>query len=234
MRSARAIVCILALLPTAALADARDDLAGAARAFDEAALRLSDDNAKPTSVHKWMAPIRLSFDNPGAAPNLVELTRRSVKAIAAEAGVVVVDLETRDTTANFIVYFDENGTNGKSGYCFAQSWWKSWALSHGELRVNPTRIRDIDRCATHESLHAFGFNSHPHAADSVLSYTYHGRRTLSPLDVNLIHTLYDARLTPGLKPAPASQLACRILGERMGSSPSDIDAVCRDRKGPPS
>ena len=161
------------------------------------------------------------------------MTRQAVKTIAAEAGIAVVDLAANDTTGTFVVYFDENGLHGRAGDCSAQNWLrKDWAIRRGELRINPTRIRDIDRCATHESMHAFGFNSHPHAALSVLSYVYKAQRTLTVLDRNLIRTLYDARLTPGLKPAPASQRACRILGERMGSSLADIEAVCRDRKGP--
>jgi len=38
------------------------------------------------------------------------------------------------------------------------------------------------------------------AATSVLSYVYK-RSTLTPLDIHLIHTLYDPRMTIGLKPA---------------------------------
>lgn len=94
------------------------------------------------------------------------------------------------------------------------------------------RNRDVDRCAIHEPMHTLGFNSHPHGAQSVLSYVYKAQRTLTPLDRLLIRTLYDGRLAPGTALAPASQLACRILGERMAAPVVDIDAVCRDRKGP--
>ena len=52
----------------AAHGQSRDALADAARAFDEAALRADDDNAKPKPVRKWLAPIRLAFANPSAAP----------------------------------------------------------------------------------------------------------------------------------------------------------------------
>jgi hypothetical protein len=131
------------------------------------------------------------------------------------------------------VYFDENGLRGQSGDCSANGWWdKNRVLYKGELRINPVRIRDIDRCAIHEPMHAFGFFSHPHGAFSVLSYVYKAQRTLTPLDKHLIHTLYDGRLTAGMPPAAASQLACRILGERLGTPVGDIEAVCRDRKGP--
>ena len=230
----RFLICLLLAatpLPAAAQVPSRDVLAGAARAFDESALRLGDDNARPTSIRKWREPIKLAFDNASTHPDLVPITRQAINLIAVEAGVTVIDLPTREG-GNFVVYFDENGVNGKAGYCFANSWWKSWAINRAELRINPTRMRDIDRCTVHEAMHAFGFNSHPHAADSILSYTYHGRRALSPLDLHLIRTLYDPRLTPGMRPAPASQLACRLLGERLGSSAGDIEAVCRDRKGP--
>ncbi len=229
-----AILALAALLSLAtAQGQSRDELAGAARAFDEAALRSGDDNSKPMPVRKWTAPIRLGFANSGAAPTLVDLTRAAVRSNAAEAGVEAVDLPDRESTANFIVYFDENGLRGVAGDCVATAWWnKQRALYKAELRINPTRTRDIDRCAVHESMHAFGFLSHPHAALSVLSYVQKAQRSLSPLDKNLIHTLYDPRMTVGLAPAPASQLACRILGERLGSRAEDIAAVCSERKGP--
>jgi hypothetical protein len=51
------------------------------------------------------------------------------------------------------------------------------------------------------TLHTLGSSSHPHAAASVLSYVYKAQRALTPLDLNLIHTLYDPRMTPGLQPA---------------------------------
>ncbi len=216
-----------------AAAQSREALVDAARAFDESALRAGDDNARPMPVRKWMAPIRLSFANPRAASTLVDPATQGIKTIAAEAGVVVVVVGENDSTANFLVHFDENGLNGKSGYCFGSAWWdKGRVIYRGELRLNPTRIRDFDRCAIHEPLHSFGFLSHPHAALSVLSYVNKAQRTLTPLDSNMIRTLYDQRMIPGMASAPASQLACRILGERMRSSAADIEAVCANRRGP--
>ncbi len=150
----RVLACLLlasGLVPATAVAQSRECLVDAARAFDESALRAGDDNARPMPMRKWRTPVRLTFSNPSAAPNLVDLSRKGVRTIAAQ---------------------------------------------------------------------------------SVLSYVQHGQRSLTPLDQHLIHTLYDPRLQPGMAPAPASQLACRILGERLGAAAADIDAVCRDRKGP--
>jgi len=231
------IGCIFLLISMAAGAvraeSPREVLSEAARAFDEAALRQKDDNAKPAPVRKWMKTIRLAFDNPGAMPSLVDRTRQAIKVEATEAGLAVVDVERSDATMNYKVLFDENGLTGDAGSCFGSFWWNNGSeITRAELRINPVRIRDIDRCIYHEPMHTLGFGSHPHAAFSVLSYVYKAQRTPTPLDIHLLHTLYDARMTPGLKPAPASQLACRILGERLASSAADIDAVCRDRKGP--
>lgn len=215
-----------------AIAQTRDDLATAARAFDEGALRSDDNNAKPIAIRKWTAPIRLAFRNPGGAPGLVEPTRQAIRAIAAETGsIAVTDVDTNDTTANYLVSFDENESPSGKRNCYAQAWWKAWAINRAELKVNPAQGSGIDVCIIHEALHSFGFLSHPHGADSVLSYVYK-RRALTSTDVHLIHTLYDPRMTTGLQPAAASQLGCRILGARMGSSADDIAAICTDRKGP--
>lgn len=230
------MVCLalsMSVATSASQGQSREALADAARAFDESALRAQDDNAKPMPIRKWMAPIKLAFSNPGAMPVLVELSRQGLKTVATEAGIPVVDLAAPESTANFIVYFDENGTRGQAGDCSANGWWdKNRVIYKGELRINPTRNRDVDRCVIHEPMHAFGFFSHPHAALSVLSYVYKAQRTLTPLDKHLFHTLYDTRMTPGMPPAAASQLACRILGERMATPATDVEAVCQDRKGP--
>lgn len=224
------------LLPTTLLgvlanAQTRDDLATAARAFDEGALRRDDDNAKATPIRKRTGPIHLAFRNSGRAPGLVEPTRRAVRRIAVEAAVIVEDVAADDPSADFIVSFDENESPSGKRNCLAQTWWKAWSIYRNELKINPAYAGGIDGCIIHESMHAFGFNSHPHGGDSVLSYVYK-RSALTPLDIHLIHTLYDPRMTIGLKPAAASQLGCRILGERMESSATDVAAVCTDRKGP--
>lgn len=213
-------------------AQTRDDLAVAARAFDEGALRADDDNGKPRPVRKWTGPIRLAFRNAGMAPGLVGPTRGAIRTIAAETGSVTVgDVESKDPGANYVVVFDENESVQGKQNCYAHAWWQAWSITRAELKINPASGSTIDICLIHEALHSFGFLSHPHGADSVLSYVYK-RRALTPVDLHLIHTLYDSRMTIGLQPAPASQLACRILGERMGSSAADIAAVCTGRKGP--
>jgi hypothetical protein len=202
----------------------------AARAFDEAALRRADDNARPTPIRKHTGPIRLAVRRTGMAPSLVEPSRQAVRSVASEAGVTVIDVED-DGSATFIITFDENElSSGRLG-CSAQTRTdKNWSITYNDLRISPAHP-SVDRCMVHEAMHAFGFNSHPHGADSILSYVIR-RRDLTPLDRHLIRTLYDPRLPPGMPVVPGSQMACRILGERLASPAADIETACRDRKGP--
>jgi len=231
MRGAAFFIILAIAAPTGAMAQTRRDLVNAAHAFDDSALRLDDNNAKPANVRKWTSPIKVAFTNPGRGSSLVEPARRALRQIAEQANIAVVDVEPNDVSVNFTVTFDENESAQGKRNCFTRIWWHgNSAVYRGELKINPASS-NLDNCIIHETLHAFGFISHPHSADSVLSYVYK-RPTLTPLDVNLIRTLYDPRLTLGMKPAPASQLACRLLGERMKAAQADIDAVCADRKGP--
>jgi len=239
----RNLVIALVLLTSAttggappAAAQSRDALADAARAFDEAALREKDDNSKPFAAHKWVTPIVFFFENPNQMPNLVAPTQRAVKEEAEMAGIPVTFAGRGDDAAiNYRVLFDENGLRinlDSTTSCFTNTWWKDYRIYKAELRLNPKRVLAFERCVYHEVMQSMGFPSHPHAAVSILSYAQMGLRALTPLDRNLIGTLYDARMQPGTKSTAASRLGCRILGERMGSSTADVEGVCRDRKGP--
>lgn len=223
---------LVSLPPFDAMAGGRAELAALSRAFDESVLRNDDDNAKPASVRKWTGPIRLAFTNASRAPGLVDATRKAIGLVAAEtATITVVDVAADDGSANFVVSFDENESASGKRNCFARVWFKNWAIQRAELKINPAYGTSIDGCIIHEGTYAFGFLSHPHGADSVLSYVYK-RRALTPVDILLIRTLYSPRLQVGTKPAAASQLACRILGELTQTAAADIEAVCADRKGP--
>jgi hypothetical protein len=214
------------LLACAAAAAPRDDLAQAATAFDESVLRNNDDSSQPSSVRKWTRPLRIAVRNPGASPGLVPSSIKAVRTIAEKAGLEAAETERTDG-ANFVIYFDENGQLGKNN-CQAFPRWEKWALVHAEIRINPGYRGSLDNCFIHEAMHAFGFLSHPHAADSVLSYVYQ-RRELTPLDVNLIRVLYDPAMKVGTPPQAASAQACDLLARVMGAGVGDRQAVCDGR-----
>jgi hypothetical protein len=202
----------------------REELADAARAFDEAVLRNEDDNSKQSGVRKWTGPIKVAFRNSGMAPTLVQPTLKAIRSIADVAGLQVSEVESSDPGANFVIVFHENENAGKLN-CLASAQLKNWAIVRADIKINPSFRGRIDNCIIHEALHAFGFLSHPHAADSVLSYVY-ARPTLTALDVNLIKALYDPAMKPGSPPAKATVLGCQLMAKLMSSSAADTQEVC--------
>jgi hypothetical protein len=76
-----------------ASAASRDELADAARAFDESVLRNQDDSTRQSAVRRWKGPIKLAVRNPGRAPNLVKPTITAIRAIAEVAKLEVSEVE---------------------------------------------------------------------------------------------------------------------------------------------
>jgi hypothetical protein len=226
MRKLAAALAGAALLASGmASAAPRDDLAVAAQAFDESVLRNQDDTTRQSPVRRWKGPIRVAVRNPGKAPGLVPPTVKAIRAIAEVAKLEVSEVESADPGANFVIVFDENEMfNGKLG-CQASAPTRNWVIERAEIRISPSFRGQIDNCIIHEALHAFGFYSHPHGADSVLSYVYK-RTALTELDVNLIKALYDPALRPGLVPLRASVQACQVLARLMASREQDAREIC--------
>lgn len=222
-------VTILAAAATSAPA-APPDLPTLARAFDDGALRVAD--SRPETVTKWTRPLYYAVHNVAAQPSIARDVLTAVREIAAIAGLQVVEVAAGDGRANIVARFDDNEGPSGSQTCYAQ-WQRSndGAIVRVELFINFRNWQRINRCIVHEALHGFGFQSHAHAADSVLSYVS-GRSSLTETDRLLLQTLYDRRLVPGMAPVAASRTACRILGEKVGATPADIRSTCAARSGP--
>lgn len=153
----------------------------------------------------------------------------AVSRIAEIARLPVERVGPDEPRANTIVILTDNESSSGVRTCFTQPRWKNWRMTKVELNVNFANMRRIDRCIIHEAMHGFGFNAHPHSADSILSYVYN-RSDLTVLDRRLIETLYDARLQPGMARAKAAPIACRILAEKMAVAATDAEMVCSQRK----
>lgn len=100
-------------------------------------------------------------------------------------------------------------------------------IHRAELKIKPANGASIENCIIHEGTHGFGFLCHPTAPTAFRATSTsvaHSRRST--------RILYASRLPVGTRPAAASQLACRILGEPTLTAAADIEAVCTDRKGP--
>ncbi len=230
------LVVAIAILaaPSLAMGDARDDLKNAAQAFEQGALRQQDSDERPTGVVRWEQPIFYAAANASGSSNIERGAYLAVQRIASIAGIAFEEIPSADARANvrgILTDGEAPALPGQAGArtCYSKTWWKSYRITKVELYINFNNIGRIDRCAIHEALHGFGFHSHPHGADSILSYVYN-RRDLTKLDEFLIRTLYDRRLSPGMARLVAAKTACRILGEKMSASVADIDAVCAERK----
>ena len=152
---------LVSVQPFAATAGGRGELAALSRAFDESALRNDDDdNAKPASVRKWTGPIRLAFSNASRAPGLVETTRKALALVAAETTTITVaDVAADDSSANFIVSFDENESVSGKRNCFART--KPAAASQPDPRRTDANGSRRHRDRMHRSQEAVDLGAPP-------------------------------------------------------------------------
>jgi hypothetical protein len=220
----------IAATTTAHAAPPRSELEMLARAFDEGALRVND--SVPAAVAKWTGTLYYAPLNGSAQPSVERQVIKALREMAAIAGLNLVVVEPDDKRVNVVARLSENEGPSGSQTCYSQ-WWRTddGTITRVELYVNFKAWRGIDRCIVHESLHGFGFQSHAHSADSVLSYVS-GRANLTQVDRLLLETLYDRRLAAGTEPVVASRTACRILAEKINATPPDVRAVCDARVGP--
>ncbi len=212
-----------------------DDLARLAKGFEDAALRVDDDSSKPSDVARWDSEIVMTFVNPTRSSRQASLMSKAVREIAAIAGVAVREVAPTAPDANFVGKFSDSssggiGMAGGSSNCFTDATWKFGRMQHVAINVGTRLHFTSDRCVVHEALHGFGFKSHPHGLDSILSYVYN-REGLTPTDYLLIETLYDKRLKLGMTRAQAAPIACRILAEKTGVSAAE--PVCAQRGSSP-
>jgi Protein of unknown function (DUF2927) len=210
-----------------------DDLARLAKGFEDAALRIEDNSMKPKEIVRWDSTIVLAFVNPTGASRQANLMSKVVREIAAIAGVAVREVEATDPAANFFGKYSDSanagfGIDGGTSNCFSTTNFEKGRIERVDINIGSRPRSGGDRCVVHEALHGFGFNSHPHGLDSVLSYVYN-REALTPTDRLLIETLYDKRLKPGMTRAEAAPIACRILAEKTGVSAAIAEPVCAQR-----
>lgn len=219
-----------ATMTGAAAAPPRSELEMLARAFDEGALRIND--SAPAPLAKWSGTLYYAPHNGSAQPAIERQVIKALRDMAGIARLNLVVVESDDKRANVVARFSENEGPSGGQNCYAQ-WWRTdeGVITRVEININFKSWRGIDRCVVHETLHGFGFQSHAHSADSVLSYVS-GRSSLTQIDRMLLETLYDHRLTAGTAPLVASRTACRILAEKINANPLDAHAVCEMRPGP--
>jgi hypothetical protein len=199
-------------------------LVEAARAFDEAALRVND--VHPANLVRWAGPIFMAIAESDDIRPLAPQIEASVRLVAGFAGIPVALVAIDHPQANFLIRRTE--TAGRAA-CRTAIYSRGGRIARVEVAIHPTPGAAVTRCINHEVMHAFGFRSHAHAAQSILSYRQTAMIEHSPLDRLLLETLYDPRLQPGMELSSAGVAACSILAEKLGVARRDAAAHCARR-----
>jgi hypothetical protein len=92
--------------------------------------------------------------------------------------------------------------------------------SNGMILYTELRLRagtsDFARCASHEILHGFGVQAHPHNLHSVMNDTQPDFADFTEIDKMTLRTLYHPSIRPGMPHLQAMVAARQILAERLG------------------
>lgn len=209
----------------------RVSLQDAAKAFDDAALRINTSPA--AELARWTSPIFLAIVDKSGMSDHASEAEASVRAIAAVARVSVTRVSPTDPRANFVLRASDTGYDGKPPCRSSVDWTGAGSMTRIEIRVNLVNPGRITRCINHEVMHGFGFRGHPHGSFSVLSYKHANQAQLTDVDLVMLEALYDPRLQPGMKPAAASALACSIMAEKIHATPDAVATVCGNRGAAP-
>jgi hypothetical protein len=206
-------------------------LRDAARAFDDAALRV--DTAPATELARWTGPINLAVPEQAGMLEYAAEVETAVRTLAAIAGVAVHRVAPHDPRANFVVRASSVPVAGKSPCRSSVDWSADGHMLRAELVINLANPGRITRCINHETMHGFGFRAHAHEAFSVLSYRHANQATLTATDRLMLETLYDRRLKPGMRLAEAAPVACRILAEKLRAPTDETTSMCSGRGSTP-
>lgn len=224
--AARASLTVAFILGFATVSPASDTLTrgalpDAARAFEDAALRVND--AQPAEPVRWTRPIFLAVADAGGMRALAPEIEASVKYMAAIARVSVTRVDINDPRRNFVVR--QADPAGRAA-CRAGIYSQAGHITSVDVEIWLGGRGSLSRCINHEVMHGFGFRSHAHAAVSILSYKQARQTQLSAIDRVLLETLYDARIQPGMNLAAAAATSCGIIAEKLGVPAREAAGHC--------
>jgi TPR repeat protein len=221
-----AVLLLLSFVPAARADEAK--LVAALELFDAAALW--SDGGSPRAgyevaiggIIRWNRPVRV-FVGPSTTSSLRGIAERSVRQMAEFSGMDVEFLDSADGANlkfNFIQEYQVPANMPQSG-CVTQSRWQGWAFTEVTIHVKITQ----PNCLPHEVMHAFGFRGHPHALDTILSYTRRGGTAngYTELDRLIVRALYRGSVTPGMYHLPALVAARKYLAEELGLAVPGVD-----------
>ena len=153
----------------------------------------------PTRLVRWEQEIKVRVTGMNLATHR-QHTVDALRAVAAEAGVQVVDVTDApdaDRQANVSIEITDNGALSEAQPCETRLDFQT------ETRIESVsmQMRDSDaaRCIYHEAMHVMGVRGHPEG-DTVLSYFTGHVEGLQPLDKAMLRAWYSPRIAGGMTP----------------------------------
>jgi len=174
----------------------------------------------PTRIVRWENDLRVRIHGVDVATHR-EHTLQALRAVAAEAGVKLIDVtgQADENTANVNVEITGDNQLEDNQPCVTYLDFRT------ETRIDAAtvqmRSRDAWRCAFHESMHVMGVRGHP-AGQTVLSYFPWKIDGLLPLDKVMLRAWYSPRMRGGMTPFEALPV---LADELVATAPHRAAAV---------
>ncbi len=174
----------------------------------------------PTRVVRWENDIRVRFFGVNATHR--EHTLQALHAVAAEAGIKLIDVTAQPDAAqvaNLTVEITADTQLEDNQPCVTYLDFKT------ENRIDSAavqmRSKDAWRCAYHEAMHVMGVRGHP-AGQTVLSYFPWKVDGLMALDKVMLRAWYSQRMTGGMTPFEALPV---LADEWVATAPNKAAAT---------
>lgn len=156
----------------------------------------------PTRLVRWEQEMRVRVHGVNLRTHK-DHTLQALRAVAAEAGVSLVDVSDRPDAAqaaNVTIEITPDNQLENNQPCV------TYLNFQNETRIDSAamqmRNRDAWRCAYHEAMHVMGVRGHP-AGKTVLSYFPTQVDGLMPLDRVMLRAWYSPRMRAGMTPFEA-------------------------------
>lgn len=153
----------------------------------------------PTRLVRWEEDIKVRVTGVNAAAHR-QPTLQALRAVAAEAGVRVIDVSDAPDAAqraNLSIAITPNTELSENQPCETRLDFQA----EDRIESASLHMRDADaaRCIYHEAMHVMGVRGHPEG-DTVLSYFTSHVEGLQPLDKAMLKAWYSPQVRGGMTP----------------------------------
>lgn len=217
MRKSGVVALLAAVMLSPAFAQAADEAEQGLGTLWEV---LWHQSGTPTRLVRWDQDMRVAIKGVNVAQHR-DHTLQALRAVAAEAGVKLVDVTAEPSSANVTVEITPDHMLEDNQPCVT---YLNFAT---ETRIDSASVqmrgKDAWRCAYHEAMHVMGVRGHP-AGKTVLSYFPWKVDGLLPLDKVMLRAWYSPRMRAGATPFEALPVLAEELVQSMPDKAQAIAA----------